>query len=531
MTRPFQPLPHSRGPRSSYDAVVIGAGVGGLIAANLLAKTGLKVLLVEQHYMVGGYCSTFQRHGYTFDAASHFYPLLGDPHTMTGELLVELGIETEWVKMDPVDQFHLPDGSSFSVPADFDTYLNQLRTEFPEEEDALDEFFALAHKLYLYGVLYYFRGTHTYRLDPYLEMTLRDALQQFFKSERLKLMLTADTAHWGSSPDRTSFIFDSMLRLSYFRGNYYPRGGSQRFADELAQRFQESGGDILLKSMVRRINVQQGAATGVVVEIGPRRQRKEVTVHAGAVLSNADMRLTIEKMVGADAFAPQYVSWIRGLRATYSCFLSHIGVRDIPTPVLEKVHGYYWSGWDSDRVACGDFDLKVFVPTLYEPAMAPPGKHVVVIQKITDVDYDGISDWQSHKKSVEDFVLKRMEGLIPGFRDKIDVCLSATAETSNRFTLNYHGAMLGWEMSPQQLGKNRPDIKSPIENLYFVGQWTRPGGGITPVIVSAMRATGLVMRAMPESGQASDPLGGGQETPTVAKQNQVIGSPAGTEGQ
>ncbi len=70
MGRPFQAL--KDGPRRSYDAIVIGAGIGGLICANLLARGGLEVLLIEQHYMVGGYCSMFRRKGYTFDAATHF---------------------------------------------------------------------------------------------------------------------------------------------------------------------------------------------------------------------------------------------------------------------------------------------------------------------------------------------------------------------------------------------------------------------------------------------------------------------------
>ena len=494
MKRPFQPLPHSRGPDPSYDAVIIGAGIGGLIAANLLAREGLNVLLVEQHYVVGGYCSTFQRQGYTFDAASHFYPLLGDPGTMTGKLLAKLGVETKWVKMDPVDQFHLPDGSSFAVAADFDAYFSRLKQEFPDEAGALDRFFALARKLYLWGILYYFRGIDTKRLAPYLDMTLRDALDQFFQSARLKLLLTADVPHWGSAPNRTSFVFDSMLRLSYFLGNYYPVGGSQRFADELAQRFQERGGQIMLKTIVRRIAVKNKAAEGVVLEIGPRRQRREVTVATGAVISNADMRLTVERLLGPDVVDPQYLAHIRQLRATFPCFLSHLGVRGISTTLLERIHGYYWRGWDSDRVACGDFDCKVFVPTLYEPAMAPPGCHVIVIQKVTDVDYENVTDWPSHKKTIEDFLLGKLEELVPGFRSKIEVCLSATAQTSNRFTLNYRGAMLGWEMSPRQLGPHRPDNESPIQNLYFVGQWTRPGGGITPVIASAMRTADLVVR-------------------------------------
>src|SRR5205807_9101782 len=87
------------------------------------------------------------------------------------------------------------------------------------------------------------------------------------KDPRLKLLLTADCPHWGSPPGRTSFVFDSMLRLSYFLGNYYPQGGSQAFADALARRFEERGGHILMRSTVRRIQIEDGAARGVEIEV------------------------------------------------------------------------------------------------------------------------------------------------------------------------------------------------------------------------------------------------------------------------
>jgi prolycopene isomerase len=380
------------------------------------------------------------------------------------------------------------------VPADFDTYLARLKNDFPQEVEALDRFFVLVRKLYLLGVMYYFRGIATKRLDRYLDMTLRDALDRFFQSERLKLILSADVPHWGAPPKRVSFVFDSMLRWSYFLGNFYPQGGSQRFADELARRFQDCGGDILLQTMVRRIVVRNRAATGVTLELGRPRRRHQVNVQAGAVLANGDMRLTVEKLVGTDHFDPAYVARIRGLRVSFPCFLSHLGVRGIPTSLLQEAQGYYWRGWDGDRVACGDFDCKVFVPTLYAPSLAPPDGHVVIVQKMTDIDYDRVRDWKAYKKSLEDFVLARVERAIPGLRERMEVCLSATARTLNRFTLNYQGAAVGWEMSPQQLGPHRPAIQSPLKNLYFVGQWTQPGGGITPVIVSAMRAADAVTR-------------------------------------
>ncbi len=242
MKRLFRGL-RDKPPDAAYDAVIIGAGIGGLICANLLAREGLRVLLTEQHYMVGGYCSTFRRKGYTFDAATHFYPLLGNPATITGRLLLDLGITNGWVKMDPVDHFHFPDGSSFAVPADFDVYLKRVKAEFPEEAAALNKFFAVVREVYMFGLLSYFRWRDSDRLEPYRRMTVRQALDQHFRNEKLKLLLAADCGHWGSPPSRTSFVFDSMLRLSYFLGNYYPRGGSQAFADELALRFEECGGN------------------------------------------------------------------------------------------------------------------------------------------------------------------------------------------------------------------------------------------------------------------------------------------------
>ncbi len=491
MNRAFRTLASARGLADDYDAVVIGAGIGGLICGNLLAKAGLRVLLIEHHSVVGGYCSTFTRRGYTFDAASHFYPLLGNATSITGRLLAELGVETEWIKMDPVDQFHLPDGSTFAVPAGEAAYLQQLKLQFPGEAEAIDGFFRQVRRLYFLGILEYFEDFATGRIDAESGLTVRDALNQWFTSPRLKLLLTADCPHWGAPPGRTSFIFDSMLRLSYFLGNYYPQGGSQRFADALARRFEELGGHILLKSKVVRIETRNGRVKGVQIETGALRERTQRSIKAAVVVSNADLRQTVLKLLSADEVDGSYREKLAAMRSTYPCFLIHLGVENVPTERLEQIHGYHWRDWDAERVGSDAFRFKLFVPSLYEPALAPPGGHVLIVQKVTEIDFDSVDDWSSHKLALETEVMNYLRQLLPPTA-RIHVQLSASAMTSYRFTLNDRGAMLGWEMSPDQLGPNRPDIRGPVEGLYLVGQWTRPGGGITPVIVSAMRVAGLI---------------------------------------
>jgi prolycopene isomerase len=141
--------------------------------------------------------------------------------------------------------------------------------------------------------------------------------------------------------------------------------------------------------------------------------------------------------------------------------------------------------------------FKLFVPTLYDPDLAPPGGQMLIVQKVLEMDYGAVTDWPAHKAQMEGFVRANLEKVLPGIMDHVVVWTSASAHTSWRFSLNQSGAMLGWEMSPDQLGEGRPALESPIRNLFFVGHWTRPGGGVTPVLVSAQQAARAVLEAQP----------------------------------
>ena len=492
MARRFKGNSIHADPDAEYDAIIIGAGIGGLIVANLLALSGVKTLLVEQHYVVGGYCSAFSRKGYQFDAASHFYPLLGNENSMSGKLLKELGVPTTWIKMDPVDHFHFPDGSRYSVPAEFDRYLSELKTMFPEEQKNLDVFFDEVRKLYLLGLLVYFKGNDTQRLDKYRHLTLQDALNRYFVSEKLKLLLTADCPHWGSPPSRISYVFDSMLRLSYFLGNYYPEGGSQTFADDLASQFQMRGGDVFLRAQVNRIMVKKDKVEGIELELGPKNNRRYARIKSPTVVSNADMTQTVTKLVGVEIFGKEYVDRLAGLRKSYPCYLMHLGLKHTSQQELIDVQGYHWRQWDPEDFGTTALKFKLFVPTMFDPKVAPDGNQIVIIQKVMYVDYDSVNDWAAHKEEIDRMVNNSLEELIPDFETRVEVRMSASARTSYGYTLNEGGAMLGWEMSPDQLGVDRPGVAGPLSGLYFTGHWTQPGGGITPVIVSAMSVAELI---------------------------------------
>ncbi len=475
-----------------YDVIVIGSGVGGLFCANLLADAGMKVLVIEQHYVLGGYCSSFRRKGFLFDSATHFYPLLGNPTTLTGKLLKKLGIPTEWHKMDPVDKFHFPDGDTFVVPADLSDYMKQLKGRYPEEAHNIDQFFGEVREAYLYGLLYYFKEIAHPVAEKYRDFTLGQKLDEHFSDPRLKSNLMADHSHWGSLPRHTSFLFDSMLRLSYFLGNYYPMGSSQAFADDLGEALRRRGGETLLYTNVEKILVEGDRAVGVVATTRSKRRPQQVEFRAPVIVSNADVLLTYEKLVGGELCGSEVIDGLKSMRPSFPCYLLHMGLKGLSHEHKEDIEGYYWRSWNPADLQNTFF--KVFFTTSFDPSLAPEGHDILIVQKWGTANYDQIQDWGAHKASTEDYILGQLRRLIPGLDEKIVVHMSASAHTSYRYTLNHRGAMLGWEMSPDQLGELRPANRTPIENLYLVGHWTRPGGGITPVIVSAQRVAEMILK-------------------------------------
>ncbi|MBS1856993.1 MAG: FAD-dependent oxidoreductase [Acidobacteria bacterium] len=474
-----------------YDAILVGGGIGGLFCSNLLASEGLRVLLLERHYVLGGFCSAFRRHGFVFDAATHFYPLLGNPATLTGKLLRRLGVPTEWVKMDPVDQFHFPGMEPFAVPAEFTSYIAKLKACFPDEAGAIDHYFEELRQAYLAGLLYYFRGLANDTMDRLERFTMREKLDEHFHNQQLKAILMADCLHWGSLPDRTSYVFDAMLRLGYFLGNYYPRGGSQKFADDLGKTLERNGGRILKCAEARRIVIRDGKARGVVIRTVSKRPPEEFEFRAPIVISNGDAIHTYRDLIGVQHLGEETLERLQAMTPSYPCFLVHLGLKGMDPEVLAEADGYHWTSFDPVDSARNAF--KIFIPTKYAPEVAPPGCQILIVQKLSPVRVDEVLDWKAHKAEVEGGIMARLGEILPGIERHIVYSSSATAMTSFRFTNNWQGAMLGWEMSPRQLGTGRPPVTTPIRNLYLTGHWTQPGGGVTPVIVSAQRVANAIL--------------------------------------
>ena len=257
------------------------------------------------------------------------------------------------------------------------------------------------------------------------------------------------------------------------------------------------GGHILKCASVDKILIENGEAAGVRVSTVSKRAPEHFVFRAPIVVSNADALHTYENLVGEEHCGRWPIEHLKTLQPSYPCFLTHLGLKGMDPEELARAEGYYWTSYDPKDV--GRTVFKVFIPTHFDPSIAPPGCQIIILQRLTPVRIENILDWQAHKAAVEGNTMGRLREILPGLDSHIVVKSSASAMTSFRFTNNWQGAMLGWAMSPDQLAENRLPNTTPVKNLYLCGHWTQPGGGITPVIVSAQRVARMILTGKTEN--------------------------------
>ncbi len=278
------PGPGDEPAASEYDVVVIGAGGGGLSAAALLARAGLKVIVLEQHYKVGGYMTSFQRGDYTFEISLHGFDGLDPEHGMNISLFKELGIEDKVkpLRMSPIYYAVYPDGYTLTVPSDADEYRTLLKAEFPAEAAGIDTLFYTMDNVYraLLSMLHMQQGELAEAAALYrrgmllafvssLNKTLSQLLDDHISDQKLAAVITQLSGFGGAEPDDISALFFVAMWASYHKGGfYYFEGGSQSVSTAMAEVIQENGGQIRLATRADKIEIKNRRAVSVVSEDG-----------------------------------------------------------------------------------------------------------------------------------------------------------------------------------------------------------------------------------------------------------------------
>jgi len=323
----------------------------------------------------------------------------------------------------------------------------------------------------------------------YRRATLGEVMPRFVSDPKLAALFSAAWPYLGLPPSRVSFVYWAIMLMSYvLDGAYYCKGTFQTLADALRDAVVEQGGELLLRSSVRRIHVADGRATGVTLENGQR-------IAAPVVISNADLGQTVDELVGRWAFPRRFLARLDRLEPSRSAVVAYAAT-DLDLPSMGLGHEtFLFPTWDHDRSFLTSESGRpgwtgITIPTLSDPDLAPSGEHLVILTAL--VRADAVKDWRLEKERSTRALVEVAEARIPELGSRLTFCEGATPRTLERYTRNETGAVYGWDLSPEQVGPGRPGCATPVNGLFLAGHWTQPGGGVQGVVASGVQAARLV---------------------------------------
>jgi len=464
--------------KPKYDVIVLGAGIAGLICGTFIAKQGKKVLIIEQHSIPGGYCTSFKRKGFIFDSAVHHIGGCGK-WSVVGRCLKELDININFQQLDPMDSIHFP-SFSIDIPAEIDDYVDLLKERFPSEKEQLALFFKEFTRLY--------RATFSTEkhkmLLKYQDLTFKEMLDNFFTDEQLKMTLSAQWGYIGSPPHEVSAIGMCQMLVNYLKdGAYFPVGGTQNFADAITQKFIDYGGQIMLSSSVDGMLTDGNIIKGVTTKKGEE-------IQADIFVSNIDPKQTFFSLLDKNIVDDSYIRKIENMKESVSFFLLYLGL-DNKIDLKGLKRGFYHTS--NDLTFSGNDWFYISVPTEVDSSLAPDNKQIISVVVSSRENYDDIDDWVAYKDKMKKHTINYLENFVPEIQDHIEVIDAATPKTLYRYTLNTKGAAYGWAVTVDQTWSNRLSHTTPFKNLFLAGHWTNPGPGICAVVSSGWRVANMIL--------------------------------------
>ena len=488
----------------NYDVVVIGAGIGGLSAGLHLVDKGYRTLILESHTRPGGLCTSFARDGFTFDTCIHWLVGCGEGGYMWYPLK-RFGLLPR-IKLRHLDRLmtiRTPHGA-VTVDNDLGEFERFLCHLSPHDEKEIMGFFRqvkslptmlmpskedrIRHPLRTLGILlsYWPMLPLGWRWGKH---TFGSFLQRFREGQKLRPFLAV------GGDDLTVLISFYLYSWVHRQDLYAPQISSLEFSQAFETRFVEMGGKISYRSRVAKILVDGGKATGVRLEKGEE-------IRAKAVVSNADGYQTLFHLLGEEYVPDSLAQFYETSPLFGSMLMVSLGVgavlseKDTPARIVTEwvTTGVLGTGLtDLSRAP-----LSYKVESLYNPAVAPPGKGVILVE--AEADYREWHDWRQDmgrykeaKEKAKEIAVRRAGEYFPQIKGRVEVVDVATPVTFERYTANREGSIQGWRMTPQMMRRmNLPMRPTRMPNLFMVGQWVVVGGGIPTSVTGGAKVADMV---------------------------------------
>ena len=488
--------PKTAAPKTEFDAIVIGSGVGGLVTATQLAAKGAKVLVLERYVIPGGSSGYFERNGYRFDVGASMIFGFGDQGTtnLLTRALAAVGMELETIA-DPVQiHYHLPDGLELKVHRDYEKFLQELIHHFPHEAQGIRQFYDECWRVFnclntmellsLEEIRYLMRVffQHPFAclgLVKYLPQNAGDVARRYIKDPKLLQFIDMECYCWSVVPaDCTPMINAGMVFSDrHYGGINYPKGGVGQIALKLVEGLEKAGSEIRYRARTTEIILERGRAVGVRLASGE-------VLRAQRIISNATRWDTFEKLLPKEM--PKFEQrWQNRYRKSPSFLSLHLGVRgDLLTPDTD-CHHIVLEDWQ--RLDASEGTIFVSIPTLLDPSLAPPNHHIIHTFTPSWIeDWQGLSvqEYQEKKELAAQRLIDRLEQIFPGLNQALDYQEVGTPRTHRRF-LGRDDGTYGPIPRRKLLGLlGMPFNRTAVPGLYCVGDSTFPGQGLNAVAFS-----------------------------------------------
>ncbi|NNG15278.1 MAG: NAD(P)/FAD-dependent oxidoreductase [Gemmatimonadales bacterium] len=507
---------------SSYDAIVIGGGHNGLVAAAYLAKAGKRVLVLERRHVVGGAAVSEEVFpGFTFSVFSYVVSLLRP------EIIRDLELPRHGLQILPLESTltPLPNGDYFAAWADHDQARQELYRHSPKDAEAYDEFGRLMHHMAmavkpiigmvppdptslspkdLLGLGRLGRHFHGLGDDKFcalfklMTMSSADFLEEWFECEPLKATKSASgiigTFLGPRSPGTAYVLLHHYMGEidGAFRAWGFAKGGTGGISEAIASAARTFGAEIRTEAEVSQVIVKNGRASGVALADGTELKAK-------VVVSALDPNLTFLKLLDPHELPDDLVKGVRQFKFRGSSGKVNLALSELPDFTCMPGRGPHLRGAISispsidylerayDDAKYGEFSrqpyMDVIIPSMIDPHMAPPGKHVMSCF-VQYAPYQLNGGWNDAKREAfGDTVVDTLAKFAPNLKSAIIHRQVLTPKDMEDMVGLTEGNIFQGELALQQLFFLRPlpqwaKYRTPVRRFYQCGAGTHPGGGI-----------------------------------------------------